>query len=55
MLSYMTTPGAGSSPLAVAALALMQGGATVAELESRFSENGADLRPGIVEDLAERT
>ena len=51
MLSYMTTPGAGSSPLAVAALALMQGGATVAELESRFSENGADLRPGIVEDL----
>ena len=51
MLSYMTTPGAGSSPLAVAALALMQGGATAADLESRFSENGADLRPGIVEDL----
>ena len=37
--------------MAVAALALMQGGATVADLESRFSENGADLRPGIVEDL----
>jgi signal transduction histidine kinase len=51
MLNYMTTPGVGSSPLAVAALALMQGGATVADLERRFSENGADLRPGVVEDL----
>src|SRR4051794_1467226 len=51
MLSDMTTPGAGSSPLAVAALGLVQGGATVADLERRFSENGADLRPGIVEDL----
>lgn len=51
MLSYMTTPGAESSPLAVAALALIQGGATVADLERRFSDNGADLRPGIVEDL----
>jgi hypothetical protein len=39
MLNYMTTPGVGSSPLAVAALALMQGGATVADLERRFSEN----------------
>ena len=51
MLSYMTTTGVGSSPLAVAALALVQGGATAADLERRFSENGADLRPGIVEDL----
>jgi signal transduction histidine kinase len=51
MLSYMTTPGTGSSPLAVAALALIRVGATAAELESRFSESGADLRPGIAEDL----
>lgn len=51
MLSYMTTPGAESSPLAVAALALIRGGATVADLGHRFSEHGADLRPGIVEDL----
>jgi signal transduction histidine kinase len=47
----MTTPGAQSSPLAVAALALMRSGATVADLDSRFSENGADLRPGIAADL----
>jgi signal transduction histidine kinase len=51
MLSYVTTPGAESSPLAIAALALIQDGATVADLEHRFSEHGADLRPGIVEDL----
>ena len=51
MLSYMTTPAAGSSPLAVAALALIRGGATVADLERQFSEHGADLRPGIAEDL----
>ncbi len=51
MLSYMTTPGTGTSPLAVAALALIRVGATAADLESRFSENGADLRPGIAEDL----
>ena len=51
MLSYMTTPGTGTSPLAVAALALIQDGATAADLESRFSEDGADLRPGIAEDL----
>jgi signal transduction histidine kinase len=37
--------------LAVAALALMEGGVTVADLERRFSEHGADLRPGIVDDL----
>ncbi len=51
MLSFMTTPGAETSPLAVAALALVQGGATVADLERRFSDNGADLRPAVVEDL----
>ena len=37
--------------MAVAALALMQGGATAADLDRRFSDNGADLRPGIVGDL----
>jgi signal transduction histidine kinase len=47
----MTTPGAGISPLAVAALALVQGGATGGALESRFSEKGAELRRGLVEDL----
>jgi signal transduction histidine kinase len=51
MLSYMTSTGAGSSPLAVAALALVQGGATATELERRFSEIGAEIRPGVVEDL----
>jgi signal transduction histidine kinase len=51
MLSYMTSSGSGSSPLAVAALAFVQRGATVADLERRFSENGADLHPGVVEDL----
>jgi signal transduction histidine kinase len=47
----MTTPGAGSSPLAVAALALVQGGATVSDLETRFSEIGANVRSGVVEQL----
>ena len=51
MLSYMTSTGVGSSPLAVAALALVQGGATVADLERRFAESGADLRPGVAEGL----
>jgi signal transduction histidine kinase len=51
MLSYMTTPGTGTSPLAVAALALVRDGATATDLESRFSESGADLRPGVAEDL----
>jgi signal transduction histidine kinase len=51
MLSYMTSTGSASSPLAVAALALVNGGATVADLEGRFAENGADLRPGVVEGL----
>jgi signal transduction histidine kinase len=51
MLSYMTTPGSGTSPLAVAALALVLDGATATDLETRFSESGADLRPGVAEDL----
>ena len=51
MLSHMTWTGAGTSPLAVAALALVQRGATQADLERRFSENGAELRPGVVEGL----
>jgi signal transduction histidine kinase len=51
MLSYMTSAGVGSSPLAVAALALVQHGATAADLHRRFSEGGADLRPGVVEGL----
>jgi signal transduction histidine kinase len=51
MLSYMTTPGTGTSPLAVAALALIRNGATAADLESRFSDSGADLRPGVADEL----
>lgn len=47
----MTTPGAGISPLAVAALPLVHEGATVTDLESRFSENGGELRPGIADGL----
>jgi signal transduction histidine kinase len=51
MLAYMTTTGSASSPLAVAALALMKRSATVADLEGRFAENGADLRAGVVDEL----
>jgi signal transduction histidine kinase len=51
MLGYMTSTGSGSSPLAVAALALVQRGATATDLERRFSENGAEIHPGVVEGL----
>jgi signal transduction histidine kinase len=51
MLFAMTTPANGTSPLAVAALAMIGNGATAADLEIRFSESGADLRPGVAEDL----
>lgn len=51
MLSYMTMHGPGSSPLAAAALTLMQSGATAAELGGRFADKGADLQPGTVEEL----
>jgi signal transduction histidine kinase len=51
MLSYMTSTGSGSSPLAVAALALVQRGATAADLGRRFSDSGADIHPGVLESL----
>ena len=51
MLSYMTSAGARSSPLAVAALALMRTPATVADLERRFAEYGAEVRPGVIQGL----
>ncbi len=51
MLSQMGSTGSDSSPLAVAALALLGRGATVAELERRFSGSGAELRPGVADDL----
>jgi signal transduction histidine kinase len=47
----MTTTAVGSSPLAVAALVLIEHGATAADLEGRFAEAGADLRPNVVADL----
>lgn len=51
MLSGMTSTGSGSSPLAVAALELVQRGATATDLERRFAENGAELREGVGEGL----
>src|SRR4051812_28007420 len=53
MLSYMTSTGSGSSPLAVAALALVQRGATAVDLERRFSENGAEVNLSVVNGLLE--
>jgi signal transduction histidine kinase len=51
MLLFMASTGVESSPLAVAALAFVKRGATVADLERRFAEQGADLQPGVVESL----
>jgi signal transduction histidine kinase len=51
MLGCMTSTGSGSSPLAVAALTLVERGATVADLERRFSDGGAELRPGVAAAL----
>ena len=51
MLRFMASTVVESSPLAVAALAFVKGGTTVADLERRFGEEGADLRPGVVETL----
>jgi signal transduction histidine kinase len=51
MLSNVTSEGADSSPLAVVALLLMRRGGTGATLERAFSEHGADLRPGLAENL----
>src|SRR4051794_26901307 len=53
MLSYMTSTGSGSSPLAVAALGLVQRGATAVDLERRFSENGAEVDLSVVKGLLE--
>jgi signal transduction histidine kinase len=47
----MTTDGAASSPLAAAALAFVGPGATVADIERRFSADGAELRPGAAQAL----
>ena len=51
MLRCMTTSAAATSPLAVAALGLIRDGATIAELERRFSDHGAEVRPAIVGEL----
>jgi signal transduction histidine kinase len=51
MLSYMTSIGPRSSPMAAAALAFVERRVTAADLERRFSEHGADLRPGVGETL----
>jgi signal transduction histidine kinase len=45
------TSTAGGSPLVVAALAFIGRGATTTDLEQRFAEGGADLRPGEAERL----
>jgi signal transduction histidine kinase len=47
----MTAAGTQSTPLAIAALALVNGGVTVAALERRFAESGADLRSGLAAGL----
>jgi hypothetical protein len=47
----MTRDGAASSPLAAAALAFVGRGATVADIERRFSADGAELRPGAAQAL----
>src|SRR5687768_15449294 len=51
MLPFMASIGVGGSPLAVAALALVKDGATAADLERRFSEQGSDLRVGVAEAI----
>jgi signal transduction histidine kinase len=47
----MTSTGVGSSPLAVAALGLVESGTTAAELERRFAGLGADLRAGVADEI----
>ncbi|MEA2623563.1 MAG: hypothetical protein QOH61_2473 [Chloroflexota bacterium] len=47
----MTSATPGSSPLAVAALALVRSGATAADLEGRFADDGAGLGHGVAERL----
>lgn len=47
----MTRSHTDGPPLIFAALALIQDGATVANLEARFATHGADLRPGVAKGL----
>ena len=47
----MASHGGDGPPLLFAALALVQRGATVADLELRFAAQGADLRPGVARAL----
>lgn len=47
----MTSTGAHGTTLALAALALVGGGVTAADLERRFADEGADLRAGRADDL----
>jgi signal transduction histidine kinase len=51
MLMYMPSTGTDSSPLALAALALVKAGVNVPELERRFAEEGAELRSGLADSL----
>jgi signal transduction histidine kinase len=51
MLNYVKSTGVGGSPLTVAALAMVGRGVTIVDLERRFAEEGAHLRPGLGEDL----
>jgi signal transduction histidine kinase len=51
MLSYMTSTATPGTPLAIAALALVEDGATAADIERRFGWEGADLRSGLADDL----
>ena len=51
MLGLMPSTAVGSSPLALAALALLRPRTTGAALERRFAAEGAELRPGVVDDL----
>ncbi len=51
MLRCMAATDSENSPLAAAALALVGDGVTIADLERRFVEAGADPRTGVVEGL----
>ena len=51
MLSYMTSTGSGVRRWPSRRWPSCGHGATAADLERRFSEHGADLRPGVVEGL----
>jgi signal transduction histidine kinase len=51
MLSYVTSTGVRSTPLATAALALVGDGVTAVELERRFAAEGSDLRAGLADGL----